>query len=172
MKFWVLAIARSVVPKLIESTVFASVVSIAHVAPLFLRNIIALSGIFSRLLRPTAQQKSPGLSQGNDQGNCTGEVLSSVGGAIHSPQRLEPLENNDPPDNGEGVGCKELYDTYKRFCDENGCRPMNNRTFGQQVRRVFPDVERARPGGSREYRERVYRGLVDRASQASQEIPI
>jgi len=84
------------------------------------------------------------------------------------PARAFLLENYTSSPNSEGVPCHKLYEEYKAFCEENGCRAMNNRTFGQQVRRVFPDTERARTG-NREDREWIYTGLV---SQASQVIPI
>lgn len=75
------------------------------------------------------------------------------------PAKAFLLENYTTSPNSEGVSCQQLYEEYKAFCSENGCMPMNVRTFGQQVRRIFPDVERARVG-NRERREYVYQGLV------------
>jgi len=84
------------------------------------------------------------------------------------PARAFFYENYTFSPNAWGVNCRELYNEYKQYCDNNGCRPMNNRTFGQQVKRAFPGVKRNRLGG-RDSREYVYQGLV---SQVSQEIPI
>ncbi|MHC4495138.1 MAG: DNA primase family protein [Planctomycetota bacterium] len=88
------------------------------------------------------------------------------------PARAFLLENYTTSPNGEDIACGDLYQEYNAFCEENGCRPMNNRTFGQQVRRIFPDTERARIGSKQEDRQWIYKGLVSRTSQASQEIPI
>lgn len=75
------------------------------------------------------------------------------------PARAFLLDNYEQSLNGECVPCKEVYNTYKRFCEENGCYAMNERTFGQNVRRIFPDVKR-RYRGPRNCREYVYEGLI------------
>lgn len=85
------------------------------------------------------------------------------------PARAFLLENYTTSPNAASIACSQLFGEYKTFCDENGCRPMNNRTFGQQVRRIFPDTERSRIGSKQAERKWIYKGLV---SQASQEIPI
>jgi hypothetical protein len=41
---------------------------------------------------------------------------------------------------------------------------MGNRTFGQQVKRIFPKVERVRIG-SRDNREYVYQSLVSQGGE-------
>lgn len=79
------------------------------------------------------------------------------------PARAFLLENYEYNGDGYGVSCTELYSSYKQYCDENGCRTMNNRTFGRQVWRIFPDIERSRPG-NRDSREWVYQGLVSQVS--------
>ncbi|UCD51162.1 MAG: hypothetical protein JSW27_00750, partial [Phycisphaerales bacterium] len=58
-----------------------------------------------------------------------------------------------------GLDTTEVYRAYTAYCAQSGCRVMNERTFGQQVRRVFPGVERKNRGtrGNRHY---VYVGLV------------
>jgi len=84
------------------------------------------------------------------------------------PARAFLLEKYTFSPDAWGVNCTELYNEYKQYCVENGCRPMGNRLFGRQVRRVFPKIKRGRPGG-RDDREWVYQGLV---SQVSQENPI
>ncbi len=84
------------------------------------------------------------------------------------PARAFLLEKYIFSPNAWGVNCTELYNEYKQYCEENGYRPMSNRLFGRQVRRVFPTIKRVRLGG-RDDREWVYQELV---SQVSQEIPI
>ena len=82
------------------------------------------------------------------------------------PTRAFLMESFTTSPNSDGIGCTELYQLYRDFCEENGCRPMSNRTFGHQVRRIFPETERARvgPRGQREY---VYKGLVPSVSYVS-----
>lgn len=74
------------------------------------------------------------------------------------PARAFLLENYIEKPDGMGVGCSELYNAYKQYCQDNSCRPMNNRTFGRHVSRIFPDSNRTRQrkGADREY---VYEGL-------------
>jgi putative DNA primase/helicase len=73
--------------------------------------------------------------------------------------------------NAFGVECGTVYKEYKSYCESNGCCALSNRQFGKQVRRVFPEVDRDRPGsgGNRPW---LYRGLVPITSQTSQQIPI
>ena len=49
------------------------------------------------------------------------------------------------------INATELYKLYKKWIDENGYRPLSGRTFGKEVKRVFPNSERAQRG-SRENR--------------------
>jgi P4 family phage/plasmid primase-like protien len=81
------------------------------------------------------------------------------------PARAFLLENYTYSPNAYGVNCGDLYDRYKQWCNENGCRPMSSRIFGQHVRRMFPKVERARMG-PREERQYVYKGLVRQESES------
>jgi putative DNA primase/helicase len=87
------------------------------------------------------------------------------------PTRAFLLENYTTSPNGEDIGCTELYNAYKKFCEENGFHFMSNSTFGQQVRRIFPEIDKIRTG-PRGNRENVYRGLVSCVSQVSQQNPI
>jgi putative DNA primase/helicase len=82
------------------------------------------------------------------------------------PCRAFLLEGYAESPDGSCVPCAELYRTYSTYCDSNGCYRMNNRTFGQQVRRIFPAVERVQIGG-RDNREWTYRGLVHYVHQES-----
>jgi len=79
------------------------------------------------------------------------------------PARAFLLDNYEGSLNGTYVRCADVYRAYKTFCDTNGCYAMNERTFGQHVRRVFPKVER-RKIGSRDVREYVYQSLVSHVS--------
>jgi len=74
------------------------------------------------------------------------------------PARAFLMDNYSESLNGEYVPCGELYKAYKEFCTDNGCHPMNERTFGQHVKRIFPKVKRRRMGTAK--REYVYWGLT------------
>ncbi|MHC4658542.1 MAG: DNA primase family protein [Planctomycetota bacterium] len=80
------------------------------------------------------------------------------------PTRAFLLENYSQSHDDRRISCKELYGAYRQYCDDNGCKPMSNNTFGQQVKRAFPDVLRTRTG-SRDSREYVYQGLVSQGAE-------
>ena len=75
------------------------------------------------------------------------------------PARAFLLENYTYSPNGPGENTSELYARYKDFCQENGYRGMNERNFGRDVRRIFPETERKRMG-PRDDRQYVYDGLM------------
>lgn len=83
------------------------------------------------------------------------------------PTRAFLTENYTYSPNALGVPCKDVYAEYKTYCDENGCRPTSSRNFGQQVRRIFPEITRGRPGSGNS-RPWIYEGLVAVTSQTSQ----
>ena len=85
-----------------------------------------------------------------------------------NPARTYLLENYQPTNNGEYVLCETLYREYAAWCKDRNYHPLSDRSFGKEVRRAFPDVERKRTGG-RDAREWAYDGLV---SYVSQVIPI
>ncbi|MHC4573082.1 MAG: DNA primase family protein [Planctomycetota bacterium] len=80
------------------------------------------------------------------------------------PARAFLLESYRQSHDDRSVSCKELYEAYRQYCDDNGCKPMSNTTLGQQVKRAFPDVLRTRTGG-RGSREYVYQGLVSQGAE-------
>ena len=61
--------------------------------------------------------------------------------------------------NGQSMPCSKVYQLYRQWCDDNGCRPMAAQTFGQEIKRVFPDVEKVRVG-SGSNRQYEYTGLI------------
>lgn len=75
------------------------------------------------------------------------------------PARAFLLENYTMSLDSEETPCSEVFGAYVEYCGRNQCRPMNNRTFGRQVKRIFPDTNRTRAGG-RGSRVWIYEGLV------------
>lgn len=57
------------------------------------------------------------------------------------------------------IPCAVVYHDYKQWCSVNGYRPLGERTFGKEVARVYPRVQRDRRG-AREHREYRYQGLA------------
>jgi P4 family phage/plasmid primase-like protien len=74
-----------------------------------------------------------------------------------NPARLFLTENCVEKSDGQ-IRCDLLYNSYVRWCQENGYSPLAERGFGKEVRRVYPKVERRR-GGSREERFWQYCGI-------------
>jgi len=122
-----------------------------------------LPGIFNWALRGLA---SLNHNNGFVQPGRTEDLLEEYR-RDSDPVRAFLLENYTFAPNGLGTPCSDLYTEYRRYCDESGCKPVNNRTFGQQVKRVFPQVARSRPGGGNT-RAWIYRGLIPSVSHASQ----
>jgi P4 family phage/plasmid primase-like protien len=76
----------------------------------------------------------------------------------NNPARMFLLEVCRETPEGQAP-CGELYKTYRNWCQANGYSPLADRSFGKEVRRVFPKAERREVGarGSRLY---AYCGLT------------
>ncbi len=61
----------------------------------------------------------------------------------------------------DGLPCKTVYNSYTKWCSENGYKSLNSANFGKEIREIFPKVEKGRPG-NRGNRTNYYRGLVCR----------
>lgn len=59
------------------------------------------------------------------------------------------LQDEVGPDSRGAIECARLYSEYRSWCDQGGYRPLNEREFGKEVRRVYPAVKRAKPAGGR-----------------------
>ncbi|NXA57491.1 RFX5 protein, partial [Nothocercus julius] len=42
---------------------------------------------------------------------------------------------------------QDVYDAYKRYCDNLCCRPLNTANFGKIIREIFPNIKARRLGG-------------------------
>jgi phage/plasmid-associated DNA primase len=76
----------------------------------------------------------------------------------NNPARMFLLERCREDPEGQAP-CGELYQAYRTWCHGNGYSPLADRSFGKEVRRVFPKAERREigPRGSRLY---AYCGLA------------
>jgi putative DNA primase/helicase len=75
----------------------------------------------------------------------------------NNPARMFLLENCRESTNGQ-TPCGDLYRAYRTFCESSGYSPLADRSFGKEVKRVFPKVERRAIGG-RDSRAYTYCGL-------------
>jgi len=113
------------------------------------------SGIFNWALRGLADlNRNNGFAKPARHGKMIDEYRKDS-----DPTRAFLLERYAFYPEAYGLDTTEVYRAYTAYCTQSGCRVMNERTFGQQVRRVFPGVERKNRGarGNRHY---VYAGLV------------
>jgi P4 family phage/plasmid primase-like protien len=76
----------------------------------------------------------------------------------NNPARMFLLETCRESPDGQ-TPCGELYEAYAEWCKSNGYSPLADCSFGREVKRAFPKVEKReiRPMGSRFY---AYCGLV------------
>jgi P4 family phage/plasmid primase-like protien len=61
-----------------------------------------------------------------------------------NPARTFLLDNYTAGLEYEGLPSMEVYQSYTRWCEANGYRPMNNSNFGKEVKRAFTSVEKQR----------------------------
>ena len=75
----------------------------------------------------------------------------------NNPARMFLLETCCEAPEGQAP-CGRLYELYRDWCESNGYSPLASTSFGKEVRRAFPKVERREigPRGSRIY---AYCGL-------------
>jgi P4 family phage/plasmid primase-like protien len=102
-----------------------------------------LPGIFNWALVGLARLRT---QQGFTDSSLSTEALEDY--RIESnPARAFLKENLEPHDNS-GVKCTFLYRLYHRWASDHGYKPMGERVFGKEVRRVFERTERKRGGSS------------------------
>ncbi len=76
----------------------------------------------------------------------------------NNPARMFLLETCRESPEGHAP-CGELYRRYREWCNASGYSPLADRSFGKEVRRVFPKAERREIGG-RGSRLYAYCGLA------------
>jgi putative DNA primase/helicase len=78
-----------------------------------------------------------------------------------NPARMFLKENYEyDPEYPFGVSRQSLYDGYARWCNAKGYQKLNDRNFGKEIRREFPQVMESRVGGKKsDTRYRIHKGL-------------
>jgi putative DNA primase/helicase len=112
-----------------------------------------LPGIFLWALR--------GLVRLRQQGRFTESLLSKEAVEEYreesNPARAF-LKDHCEASSASAIHSSFLYEHYGRWAARNGYRPLSERVFGKEVRRVFPKVERKK-GGGRTDRYWYYQGI-------------
>lgn len=81
-----------------------------------------------------------------------------------NPAREFLLDQYEATDDAGYVAVERVYAEYKEWCKVHGYRSLGNRTFGKEVRRVFPRAYRHQVGSRRE-RTWVYRGVAEKVPE-------
>ena len=112
-----------------------------------------LPGIFLWALRGLARLHSQGgFTDSEEMRKTLAEYKEEM-----NPARYFLAEHVEENLDGT-VQSAHLYRIYKKWTEENGYHYLAERTFGKEVKRVFPIVRRVR-GGTRAERYWAYRGI-------------
>ena len=57
------------------------------------------------------------------------------------------------------IAARDVYAAYRAWCEEHGHRCLSDTSFGKEVARRFPGVQRIRPGRRGTPRQWLYQGL-------------
>uniref|UniRef100_A0A8C3XCI4 RFX-type winged-helix domain-containing protein n=1 Tax=Cyanoderma ruficeps TaxID=181631 RepID=A0A8C3XCI4_9PASS len=72
--------------------------------------------------------------------------LSSLGTAEHM-HACSWIRNHLEEHGDTCLPKQDVYDAYKRYCDNLGCRPLSTANFGKIIREIFPNIKARRLGG-------------------------
>ncbi|XP_017597088.1 PREDICTED: DNA-binding protein RFX5 isoform X1 [Corvus brachyrhynchos] len=72
--------------------------------------------------------------------------LSSLGTAEHM-HACSWIRNHLEEHTDTCLPKQDVYDAYKRYCDNLGCRPLSTANFGKIIREIFPNIKARRLGG-------------------------
>ena len=90
-------------------------------------------------------------------------VLEATAAYYHESDKVTQFADDRLIEDGTAeVRTSQVYDEYRRWCDENGCYSENSRNFNQELRK-FGKVVRKRPkaGGEKTTMLIGYRLKVD-----------
>jgi P4 family phage/plasmid primase-like protien len=68
------------------------------------------------------------------------------------------LQENLESERDHAVRAKVVYKIYRKWCDEAGHKPLADKNFGKEIKRVFPSAER-KHAGTRDDRFWIYDGM-------------
>ncbi|NWT13822.1 RFX5 protein, partial [Vireo altiloquus] len=86
------------------------------------------------------------LPSGPSLGEKSSLELSSLGTAEHM-HACSWIRNHLEEHTDTCLPKQDVYDAYKRYCDNLGCRPLSTANFGKIIREIFPNIKARRLGG-------------------------
>ncbi|NXP43160.1 RFX5 protein, partial [Leiothrix lutea] len=101
-------------------------------------------------------QLPSGPSLGEKSGGAV--ELSSLGTAEHM-HACSWIRNHLEEHGDTCLPKQDVYDAYKRYCDNLGCRPLSTANFGKIIREIFPNIKARRLGGRGHFPTYCYGGI-------------
>ncbi|XP_067425520.1 DNA-binding protein RFX5 [Emydura macquarii macquarii] len=86
------------------------------------------------------------LPSGPSSGEKSSLDLSSLSTAEHM-HACNWIRNHLEEHTDTCLPKQDVYDTYKRYCDNLCCRPLSAANFGKIIREIFPNIKARRLGG-------------------------
>ncbi|XP_074836919.1 DNA-binding protein RFX5 [Carettochelys insculpta] len=86
------------------------------------------------------------LPSGPSSGDKSSLDLSSLSSAEHM-HACSWIRNHLEEHTDTCLPKQDVYDTYKRYCDNLCCRPLSAANFGKIIREIFPNIKARRLGG-------------------------
>ncbi|NWV74575.1 RFX5 protein, partial [Dasyornis broadbenti] len=86
------------------------------------------------------------LPSGPSQGEKSSLELSTLGTAEYM-HACSWIRNHLEEHTDTCLPKQDVYDAYKRYCDNLGCRPLSTANFGKIIREIFPNIKARRLGG-------------------------
>ncbi|XP_026513624.1 DNA-binding protein RFX5 [Terrapene carolina triunguis] len=86
------------------------------------------------------------LPSGPSSGEKSSLDLSSLSTAEHM-HACNWIRNHLEEHTDTCLPKQDIYDTYKRYCDNLCCRPLSAANFGKIIREIFPNIKARRLGG-------------------------
>uniref|UniRef100_A0A8C5IEY6 RFX-type winged-helix domain-containing protein n=1 Tax=Junco hyemalis TaxID=40217 RepID=A0A8C5IEY6_JUNHY len=87
---------------------------------------------------------APGF--GDSSSSSSSLELSTLGTAEHM-HACSWIRNHLEEHTDTCLPKQDVYDAYKRYCDNLGCRPLSTANFGKIIREIFPNIKARRLGG-------------------------
>uniref|UniRef100_A0A8C9UHG7 RFX-type winged-helix domain-containing protein n=1 Tax=Serinus canaria TaxID=9135 RepID=A0A8C9UHG7_SERCA len=114
---------------------------------------IAIPGFFGIVpdSRPLSHTANPSSSSSLE--------LSALGTAEHM-HACSWIRNHLEEHTDTCLPKQDVYDAYKRYCDNLGSRPLSTANFGKIIREIFPNIKARRLGGRGQSKYPSWPGIV------------
>uniref|UniRef100_A0A8C3MRA2 Uncharacterized protein n=1 Tax=Geospiza parvula TaxID=87175 RepID=A0A8C3MRA2_GEOPR len=88
----------------------------------------------------------PSLGEKSSSSSSSSLELSTLGTAEHM-HACSWIRNHLEEHTDTCLPKQDVYDAYKRYCDNLGCRPLSTANSGKIIREIFPNIKARRLGG-------------------------